>query len=82
MKLYHCTTPSKVKQYEGSKAIWPPVRGWKYPRSAEAWAKKTGRSIVLEIEVEEVYPLPDHKPLGHAYWSPGYVRSWNIKQPL
>jgi len=78
MVLYHCTTEKKLNRYQTTKAILPPVRGWKYENSARNWCKKTGRNIILKIEVNEAYPLPDHKPPGHAYWSPDFVRKWEV----
>jgi hypothetical protein len=71
---YHCTTPKKLKRYIATKAILPPIRFWIYKKSAINWGKKTGRTILLHFEVKEAYPLPDHKPSGHAYWSPEVVR--------
>lgn len=80
MKGYHCTTTKKLRRYEESGAIFPPVRFWLFRDSAEQWAKKTRRDVVLEIEVGEHYPLPDHQPRGHAHWSPEYVRNWQAVQ--
>lgn len=76
MKGWHVTTPKKLGRYEATGAILPPVRFWRFPASAEAWARKTGRSVVLEIEVEAAHPLPDHRPRGHAWWTPETVRCW------
>lgn len=78
MKLYHCTTPKKLKRYKNTGCILSPVRAWRYINSAKNWCKKTGRTIILEFDVKEYYPLPDHKPLGHAYWTPEYIRNWNL----
>lgn len=76
MKGYHCTTPTKLERYRATGAILPPVRFWAYDDSARAWCGRTQRSIVLEIEVVDAHPLPDHKPAGHAYWSRDVVRAW------
>lgn len=73
---YHVTTPKKIARYMSTGAILPPVRFWKWEGSALAWAKKTGRTVILRIEVDEAYPLPDHAPRGHAYWTPELVRGW------
>lgn len=79
MILYHCTTPHKLERYIGSKQIFSPVRGWKWLNSAKEWNKKTGRTIILEIETtENVYPLPDHKPLFHSFWTSDNIKSWKI----
>jgi len=79
----HATPPSKLARYQATGASLPPVRFWAVKQSAMAWAARCGRSIVLEIEVDEArsYPLPDHKPRGHAYWFDGAVRSWVIGKP-
>ncbi len=76
MKLWHATTPKKFARYQVTGGILPPVRGWAFPDSATAWARRTGRSIILEIDVPSAYPLPDHKPRGHGYWHDGIVREW------
>jgi len=78
MRLYHCTTPKKLARYASTGCILPPVRGWSHVSSAQAWCMRTGRSIVLEIEVSISYPLPDHKPRGQAFWSPDMVRAWEV----
>ena len=75
---YHCTTEKKLDRYCKTGAILPPVRFWKYQKSAENWCKRTSRNILLKIEITETHPLPDHKPIGHAYWSPEIVREWEF----
>ena len=74
MTGWHVTTPRKLARYYATGAILPPVRFWAFRSSAEAWADKTGRSVVLPITVGTAYPLPDHRPRGHAWWSPDLVR--------
>lgn len=72
MKLFHCTTPKKVSRYQASgNKILAPVRGFSNRDSADWWAARTGRTIVLEIDVPDqfTHPLPDHRtPYGRAYW--------------
>lgn len=53
---YHVTTPRKLARYVASRAIFPPVRFWQYLPSAKAWALRTGRTIILRIDVETAYP--------------------------
>ena len=77
MIIYHATTPAKVKRYCATGAILPPVRGWAFLTSAQAWAKRVGRSVVLRLDADVAYPPPDHQPRGHAYWSPNVIRSWS-----
>ncbi len=76
MTGFHVTTPAKIERYEATGCILSPVRFWRFENSARAWAKKTGRSVILKIEVTEAYPMPDHAPKGHAWWSPEYVRNY------
>ena len=73
---YHVTTPKKLARYLGTGAILPPVRFWRYKDSAIAWGRRTGRTIILQIETDEAYPMPDHKPSGHAWWTPQFIREW------
>ena len=74
---YHVTTKKKMERYKRTGSILPPVRFWAYKSSAEAWKKRASRDMILKIEVETAYPLPDHKPAGHAFWSPEVVREWS-----
>lgn len=76
MSGYHVTTERKLQRYRETGAILPPVRFWRFRASAEAWARKTHRSVILAIEVAEAYPMPDHQPRGHAWWTPALVREW------
>lgn len=78
MTLWHCTTPKKLARYQSTGGILPPVRGWAFEASARAWCKRTGRTIVLRIEVEDAkaHPLPDHQPRGHGFWADQIVRTW------
>jgi len=73
MLSYHVTTPKKLERYRVTGAILPPVRFWPNLYTARRWAKKTGRRVILEIEVTVSYPMPDHRP---AEWTPEHVRSW------
>ena len=79
MTGYHVTTPRKLARYRATGAILPPVRFWRWPASARAWARRTGRTIVLVIEPKITHPLPDHRPRGHAWWTPEIVRDWKVE---
>jgi len=60
---YHCTTRNKLEKYITSGRIIAPVRFWPNIETAKRWCKRTGRDIILNIELPTVsYPLPDHKP--------------------
>ena len=76
MTGYHCTTPRQVARYLATGCILPPVRFWCCQESARAWGQRTGRRVLLRIDVGTAYPLPDHQPRGHAYWSPDHIRTW------
>jgi hypothetical protein len=73
---YHVTTRKKVARYVSTGCILEPVRFWSNRESAVAWMKKTGRDVILAIPVGVAYPLPDHKPRGHAFWTDRNVRNW------
>lgn len=75
---YHVTTPAKLARYQATGAILPPVRFWIHVASARAWGAKTQRNTIVRIRVENAYPLPDHRPRGHAWWSEDVVRHWEI----
>ena len=77
MVLYHATTPKKARRYREHGAIKSPVRGFTTLEAAMAWAMKTGRSVILEIECSQPHKLPDHhNRFGEAWWNDGDVRSW------
>lgn len=77
MVAYHVTTPRKLARYQATGAILPPVRFWPDRVLAERWAKRTGRTLIAEFEVDESYPLPDHKP---ARWTPTIVSAFTITE--
>lgn len=70
-KIYHATTPAKVKKYRETGHICKPVRGFDNQLAAMAWASKVARTVILEVEVEysKLHKLPDHHNVyGDAYW--------------
>ena len=73
---YHVTTPKKLSRYEETGCILEPVRFWSNVDSAKRWGRRAGRGIVLKIEVQRAWPLPDHKPRGAAWWTDESVRTW------
>ena len=69
MKLYHATTPKKAKRYKESGYIAKPDRGLTTLQAAMAWAMKTGRTVICEVNGEPAYKLPDHhNRFGEAWW--------------
>lgn len=77
LTLYHATTPKKVRAYHGSKCIHAPVRGFTTLQAAMAWACKTGRSVILQIDGEDCHKLPDHhNQWGEAWWVDHDVAEW------
>lgn len=58
--VYHVTTLKKLKKYEQTGFITPPVRGWNKIEDAVNFSWQTGRHVILRIL------LPNkHKLLGH-----------------
>jgi hypothetical protein len=78
MILFHCTSNKKFNKYIKTGCILPPVRGWKSIDSAKNWCNRTGRNIILKFECSEAYPLPDHKPRLHAYWTNEMIHEYEI----
>jgi len=75
--LYHVTTQKKVQHYHSSKRIISPVRGFDTLMGAMAWAIKTGRTVILELECNDVHKLPDHhNSYGTAFWNDGDITNW------
>jgi len=75
-KVYHVTTPRKLKRYELTGGILPPVRYWTTLYSAVRWARRTGRTLILVFdEPEDSYPLPIK---GGAKWCKEMVRKWEV----
>ena len=61
---YHVTTERKLARYRATGAILSPVRFWPTRETADQWANKTGRKIILELNLRGTisHPLPDHIP--------------------
>lgn len=78
MTGFHVTTPSLLNRYEISGKINAPVRFWNSIQDAVAWAAKTGRGLILEINVPNAIPLPNHKPVGHAFIHHQDVKAWSV----
>ena len=77
MKLYHATTPKKVRAYGASGRIIAPVRGFTTLQAAMAWALKVGRSVILEVSGKDCHKLPDHhNQWGAAWWIDHDVKTW------
>lgn len=69
MKIYHVTTPKKAKLYRDTGYIRKQVRGFTTLQAAMAWAIKTRRTVIYEIESNKAYKLPDHhNEFGEAWW--------------
>ena len=78
-QLYHATTPKKLKRYKATGNILAPVRGFNTYEAAQLWATRVGRTIILSIWPETIYPLPDHKNrYGRAFWSPNDIKIWRV----
>ena len=69
--LYHTTTERKAKKYHETGAILKPVRGFTTLQAAMAWAIKTHRTVIYEVNYPDAYgyKLPDHhNKFGDAWW--------------
>ena len=76
---YHVTTDNKFRRYVESGCILSPVRFWPNLLTAQRWAKKTGRKIILRITVPgRSYPLPAPRP---GRWTDSNVKVWETVQP-
>ena len=78
MTGYHVTTPAKLQRYADTGCILAPVRFWRSLPTAQAWAQRTGRTVILRIEADDTiaYPLSDHKPRMMAWWTNANIREW------
>lgn len=72
---YHVTTSKKLEQYWQSGCILAPVRFWPNLETAERWSERTGRDVIIKIECDGSYPMPDHRP---ARWTPEIIRKWEV----
>ena len=80
MIIYHVTTEKKAKLYHSIGYIKKPVRGFNTLMAAMAWAIKTERKVIYQLEALEVYKLPDHhNQFGEAYWTDEDVSIERIK---
>lgn len=69
MILYHVTSEKNARHYHESGCIKKPVRGFTTLMAALAWACKTGRKVIYEVQGEQCYKLPDHhNAFGEAWW--------------
>lgn len=75
IKVFHCTTQKKLKKYQQTSAILPPVRFWTTEYSARKWMRKTGRDVLLSFDKPfHCFPLPIK---GGSMWTDELVRNWN-----
>ncbi len=79
MTGYHVTTTRKLERYKQTGCILPPVRFWPNLETAQRWAKRTLRDVIIKFECEESYPLPDHRP---ARWTREHVKTYTTLEPM
>lgn len=75
---YHVATEKLLQKYMETGYILPPVRFWGCFEKAKWWAQNRcggNRTVIIEVEPNEAYPLPDHKP---GYFSPHHVKVGKI----
>lgn len=61
MIVYHVTSLKKLKRYEKTGRILPPVRAWENIQQAERMSISTGRKIILRLK----FPDNASKLEGH-----------------
>lgn len=61
MIVYHVCSSKKLKKYEKSGKILPPVRAWENIQQAERMSLSTGRRIILRLR----FPDNAEKLEGH-----------------
>ena len=61
MIVYHVCSLKKLKRYEKSGVILPPVRAWENIQQAERMSISTGRRIILRLN----FPSDSPKLDGH-----------------
>lgn len=77
MKLFHATKEKMAKKYRETGYIKSPVRGFTTLKGAMAWAIKSNRKVIYEIECPNPYKLPDHhNKYGEAWWNDGNVHEF------
>jgi len=59
--VYHVTTFSKMKKYQETGYIKPPIRAWTNLRYAEYMSLRTGRRVILRLK----FPGTVEKLYGH-----------------
>jgi len=62
MKVYHVCSPKKLKKYQDTGCILPPVRAWADIYEAVRFSCSTGRPIILRLKFpDDCKRLPGHK---------------------
>ena len=84
-RLWHATTPKKLARYLATGAILAPVRGFDSERAAALWASRTGRTVLVEIDVSRdahrLHMLPDHhNEYGKAWWLDGNATMLHVME--
>lgn len=74
MIVYHVCSLKKLKKYEETGGINPPVRAWENVQQAERFSKSTGRRIILRLK----FPNNAGKLDGHY----GQARVLNYRYQL
>jgi len=77
--LYHVTTLNKYRKYRATGYIKKPVRGFTTELAAMAWAMKTSRTMIVEIDCYNTHKLPDHhNKFGDAFWNDDNVLDFKV----
>lgn len=74
MIVWHVCSSKKLKKYEKSGCILPPVRAWENIQQAQRMSISTGRRVILRLK------FPDNAPKLDGHF--GEARVLNTSLPL
>jgi hypothetical protein len=73
MIVYHVCTLSKLKKYEKTGYILPPVRAWENIEQAQRMSLSTGRRVILRLK------FPDNAPKLEGHFNQARVMNQKVK---
>jgi hypothetical protein len=73
MIVYHVCTLNKLKKYEKTGYILPPVRAWENIEQAQRMSLSTGRRIILRLK------FPDNAPKLEGHFNQARVMNRKVK---
>ena len=73
MIVYHVCTLAKLKKYEKTGYILPPVRAWENIEQAQRMSLSTGRRVILRLK------FPDNAPKLEGHFNQARVMNQKVK---